>query len=91
MPCARTHRQLRHALRRFFRGIGRHASACTEHLGRCASRRDDPESLLWHTRSPVPAQGLPRKAFLVRKKEMATSAEGLCCVPPLGTFMGNWG
>ncbi|KAH9665742.1 protein kinase domain-containing protein [Citrus sinensis] len=70
-----------------FRGTVRYASVHA-HLGRTGSRRDDLESLaytlIFLLRGRLPWQGYQgeNKGFLVCKKKMATSPDGLCCFCP---------
>ncbi|CAN0858765.1 Casein kinase 1-like protein HD16 [Linum grandiflorum] len=71
-----------------FRGTVRYASVHA-HLGRTGSRRDDLESLAYTLvfllRGRLPWQGFQgeNKSFLVCKKKMATSPEGLCYLCPV--------
>ncbi|CAA0826906.1 Protein kinase family protein [Striga hermonthica] len=70
-----------------FRGTVRYASVHA-HLGRTGSRRDDLESLaytlIFLLRGRLVWQGYQgeNKGFLVCKRKMATSPEGLCCFCP---------
>ncbi|XP_021765336.1 casein kinase 1-like protein HD16 isoform X2 [Chenopodium quinoa] len=77
-----------------FRGTVRYASVHA-HLGRTSSRRDDLESLaytlIFLIRGSLPWQGFQgdNKGFLVCKKKMATSLDGICssCPKPFQEFL----